>query len=157
MRASRLPERHPLCGRVSHVAGRLPRRRAFSGTTAGAAPAAKAGEPGRAEPSVDGPPELRVLGQYADSYIIAADAQGLLVGDQLYFYASGRMTRDILVREGVSSTGLGVMRRDGFASMEAQSQEGTLTTRPVQFSGKYLFVNTDAVGGELRAAPGGDR
>lgn len=31
---------------------------------------------------LEGPPELRVLGQYADSYIIAADAEGLMVVDQ---------------------------------------------------------------------------
>jgi DNA mismatch repair protein MutL len=30
----------------------------------------------------DGPPGLRVLGQYADAYIVAADAEGLLVVDQ---------------------------------------------------------------------------
>jgi DNA mismatch repair protein MutL len=44
--------------------------------------AAKAGGADKSEPGIDGPPELRVLGQYADAYIIAADAQGLLVVDQ---------------------------------------------------------------------------
>jgi len=37
---------------------------------------------GPASDILDGPPELRVLGQYADAYIIAADAEGLLVVDQ---------------------------------------------------------------------------
>ncbi len=37
---------------------------------------------GETEAVLEGPPELRVLGQYADSYIIAADAQGLMVVDQ---------------------------------------------------------------------------
>jgi hypothetical protein len=40
------------------------------------------------------------------------------------------------------SIGLATLRRDGFASMDGT---GKLTTRPVQFSGKHLFVN--AVGG----------
>jgi len=45
----------------------------------------------------------------------------------------------------VGSTGLAVLRRDGFASMSTTSPaaagDGTLTTRPVRFSGRELFVN----------------
>ena len=33
--------------------------------------------------------------------------------------------------------------------MKAGEEDGTLTTRPVRFSGKYLFVNADADEGEL--------
>jgi hypothetical protein len=43
------------------------------------------------------------------------------------------------------------MRRDGFASMDADGGGGTLLTRPVTFKGKYLFVNVDAPKGDLRA------
>ena len=54
------------------------------------------------------------------------------------------------------------MRRDGFVSMgdgPAGSVQrigpavmpGTLTTRPVRFTGSHLFVNVDASAGELRA------
>src|SRR5262249_10283824 len=39
---------------------------------------------------------------------------------------------------------------DGFASMDAGRSEGSLLTRPLQFRGKYLFVNVDAPKGELR-------
>lgn len=46
--------------------------------------------------------------------------------------------------------GIAILRRDGFASMNAQG-EGALTTRPVMFSGKHLFVNVDAPAGELLA------
>jgi hypothetical protein len=42
------------------------------------------------------------------------------------------------------SIGLATLRRDGFASMDGP---GTLTTRPVRFSGKHLFVN---LAGEVR-------
>ena len=49
------------------------------------------------------------------------------------------------------STGLATLRRDGFASMDAGRGGGTLTTRPVTFDGRFLFVNADAGGGELRA------
>ena len=51
--------------------------------------------------------------------------------------------------------GVAILRRDGFVSMNAQGGdkqgEGTLTTRPVVFSGKHLFVNVDAPDGELLA------
>jgi len=75
----------------------------------------------------------------------------LIAGDRLYFYVSGDAGVKGTPRSGVSQTGLATLRRDGFASMEAAQQEGTLTTRPVQFKGKYLFVNVAAPKGELRA------
>ena len=37
---------------------------------------------------------------------------GIVVGDQIYFYLTGR-------RNDQASTGLAVLRRDGFASMDA--------------------------------------
>jgi len=67
----------------------------------------------------------------------------LVVGNRLFFYVSGRSGP-------ANSTGLAFLRRDGFASMDAKSTEGSLTTRPVRFAGKHLFVNVDAKGGELR-------
>ena len=73
----------------------------------------------------------------------------LVVGDKLYFYVSGRFRSDEFW-DGRGSTGLAVLRRDGFASMDAGGASGVLTTRPVRFRGKYLFVNVDADEGELR-------
>jgi len=66
----------------------------------------------------------------------------IIMGDRLYFYVSGRQPRDW--------NGLAFLRRDGFVSMDADEKGGTLTTRPVRFKGKYLFVNVDAPRGELR-------
>jgi hypothetical protein len=74
----------------------------------------------------------------------------LVVGDELWFYVSGRAGTRGSSTSGVCSTGLATLRRDGFASMDAAEAEGTLTTRPVSFQGKYLFVNADGDGGELR-------
>ena len=74
----------------------------------------------------------------------------LVVGDKLYFYVSGRAGVEGSAGSGVCSTGLATLRRDGFASMDAIGKSGTLTTRPVTFRGKYLFVNADAGEGELR-------
>jgi hypothetical protein len=75
----------------------------------------------------------------------------LVVGDRLYFYVSGRAGVKGTPQGGESCTGLAVLRRDGFASLGAGPGGGTLTTRPVRFAGKYLFVNAAAAGGELRA------
>jgi len=72
----------------------------------------------------------------------------LVVGDKLYFYVSGRSVRP--GGAGDMTTGLGILRRDGFASMDADEMGGTLTTRRVSFQGKHLFVNIDAGEGELR-------
>jgi hypothetical protein len=73
----------------------------------------------------------------------------LVVGDSLHFYVSGRRRRDQFW-DGWASTGLGTLRRDGFASMDAGRAGGTLTTRPVQFAGRHLFVNAQVGQGELR-------
>lgn len=66
----------------------------------------------------------------------------LIVGDSLYFYCSGRRLNDIMW-DSYTSTGLAKLRRDGFVSMHAGKDEGTLVTEPVNFDGKYLFVNAD--------------
>jgi hypothetical protein len=73
----------------------------------------------------------------------------LVVGDQLWFYYSARSARKPSRVNG--STGLAVLRRDGFYSMDAGGGEGVLTTRPVLFSGNHLFVNVAAPGGRLQA------
>ncbi len=78
----------------------------------------------------------------------------LVVGDQLWFYVSGRAGKSFPGSQNLDaggSTGLAVLRRDGFASMDAADAPGTLTTRPVRFRGSHLFVNLDAPQGELRA------
>jgi len=74
----------------------------------------------------------------------------LVVGDKLYFYVSGRALSDSFW-DGNCHTGLAVMRRDGFASMDATEKEGVLSTRPLKFKGTHLFVNVKAPAGELRA------
>jgi hypothetical protein len=74
----------------------------------------------------------------------------LVVGDKLWFYFSGRAGVGPQQRDGNGATGVAFLRRDGFASMDAGAKEGTLTTRPVKFSGRRLFVNVDASHGELR-------
>ena len=66
----------------------------------------------------------------------------LIVGDSLYFYSSGRRLNKIMW-DSYTSTGLATLRRDGFVSMRAGREEGTLSTEKLSFDGKYFFVNAD--------------
>ena len=73
----------------------------------------------------------------------------LVVGDQLYFYfgATGRVEGSATADP--NTTGLAVLRRDGFTSLDAGDEEGSVTTRPVRFSGSRLFVNAAVPDGRL--------
>ena len=88
----------------------------------------------------------------------------LLVGDELWFYYRGsRHTKrddpDYVYKKGKlprsykMAFGLAKLRRDGFASLDAGQDVGQITTRPVTFKGKKLFVNADVEkGGWVKAA-----
>jgi len=52
---------------------------------------------------------------------------------------------------GVCTTALATLRRDRFASLDAADAAGAVTTRCIRFQGRYLFVNANVDGGELRA------
>ena len=89
-------------------------------------------------------------GDWNANNVQSAGGGFLVVGDELYFYVSGRTGRPGGNKAGTLTTGLATLRRDGFASMDAGEAGGTLTTRPVRFTGKHLFVNVDDPKGELR-------
>ncbi|MCH9653321.1 MAG: hypothetical protein K0U86_14825 [Planctomycetes bacterium] len=75
----------------------------------------------------------------------------LVMGDKLYFYCSGRNSHKTPDDGSGATTGLAILRRDGFASLEATRKPGTLTTHLVTFNGKHLFVNLRCPQGSLRA------
>ena len=99
-------------------------------------------------------------GDWNWSNVQSAGGCCLVVGDRLYFYVSGRSGVPGTSDPGVCSTGLAVLRRDGFASLSdapdqrpVRSDTGSpqqVTTRPVRFSGRHLFVNADVTRGALR-------
>jgi hypothetical protein len=103
-----------------------------------------------------------VKGSWNWANVQSAGGGCLIAGDRLYFYVSGRAGVAGTSQPGVCSTGVAMLRRDGFASMEWGTaspgpvkqlpgwQDGMLTTRPLRFSGGHLFVNADVNGGELR-------
>ncbi len=76
------------------------------------------------------------------------------VDDELWFYYSGRSYRhpiDGQSREpNKGAIGLAKLRLDGFVSMDAAGEEGSLLTRRLQFRHPGLYVNADAAKGELQ-------
>lgn len=92
-------------------------------------------------------------GDWDRGYVHTTTGVCLVVGDELYFpftaysgIAPDGKHRGMYTGAAV---GLAVLRRDGFASMDAREAGGTLTTRPVIFNGSRLFVNVAPGGGEL--------
>lgn len=93
------------------------------------------------------------VGHHEFGYLRPAGGGCVIVGDKLYFYYEGcsGITRDgRRSRNETMTINLAILRRDGFASMEAGDETGTLETRPVTFQGRHLFVNLDAPKGELK-------
>ena len=93
-------------------------------------------------------------GDWDRGYVHTTTGVCLVVGDQLFFPYTAYSGIAPDGHRGMytgASVGLAVLRRDGFASMDAKDKAGTLTTRPVSFSGRQLFVNAAVpIDGELR-------
>lgn len=73
------------------------------------------------------------------------------MGDELWFFYGGR---SILHNEPPPDTNgslcAATLRLDGFVSLDAKAEEGSLVTRPLLLRGKRLFMNADASRGEIR-------
>jgi len=82
------------------------------------------------------------------------------VGDELYIYYSGvngphsgpKFPPDKIVRAFKPGIGLGVLRRDGFVSLDAGDDEGTVLTKPFAMPEGSLRLNVDASNGQAWAA-----
>ncbi|MGA2116331.1 MAG: glycosyl hydrolase family 32 [Bryobacteraceae bacterium] len=103
----------------------------------------------------------RQKGTWNRGYLHSAGGLCLIVGDEIHFYFTAFSGLSPAQGGGPyagASTGLARLRRDGFASMDAPgipmppttAPPGILTTRPITFSGRYLFVNANVKPGELR-------
>jgi len=85
----------------------------------------------------------------------------IIVNDEIWFYYVGidaknwwtwsgdPPKRDPNPKQPNAGIGLAKLRVDGFVSIEAGSDAGTLTTRPLVFLGDTLVVNANAKGGTL--------
>ncbi|HEY5312847.1 MAG TPA: hypothetical protein VIK18_10020 [Pirellulales bacterium] len=96
----------------------------------------------------------RKPGDWDRGYLHAGVGICTVMGDKLYFYYSGWSGKSPEL--GISTyaggaTGVAILRRDGFASLDAGDQIAALTTRPLTFRGRHLFVNAALPRGELRA------
>ena len=94
----------------------------------------------------------RKEGDWENGYLHSGVGVLSVVDDKLYFYYSGWSgvgPKGPTTYAG-GSTGVAMLRRDGFASLDADEKGGKLTTWPVTFKGKYLFVNVDAPNGALK-------
>jgi len=87
----------------------------------------------------------------------AASTPPIRVGDELWFYYSGRpVDHSGRPPEGVTwdgplgAVGLARLRVDGFVSAEADRSGGQIVTRPLRLEGQQLFLNANASDGELR-------
>ncbi|MCH2374586.1 MAG: hypothetical protein MK538_10385 [Planctomycetes bacterium] len=80
-----------------------------------------------------------------------APSNAVVRGEELWFYYSSSKYRrappDAEPDKGAVS--LAVLRRDGFMSLDADDQPGSVLTRPLQMPGSQLFVNVDAPRGKL--------
>ena len=100
----------------------------------------------------------RQEGRWDRGYVQSCGGICNIVGDELWFHYIGfsgkpSLQNDVYEFNGMhygGSTGMAVLRRDGFVSFGANAEKGTLTTCPVEFSGRCFFVNVDCPEGELR-------
>lgn len=95
----------------------------------------------------------RKVGDWERGYLHGTTGVLLVKGDKLYFPYTGYSGESRDGHKGMytgASIGMATLRRDGFASMNAEKKTGALTTRPVVFDGEYLFVNANTANGELR-------
>ncbi len=105
--------------------------------------------PGKREAFLSG---TRREGTWDRGYLKVPTGICTVVGDRLYFHytAYSGISGESRGMYSGYAMGLATLRRDGFASMDAGAGDGTLTTRPVRFRGRHLFVNVDCPEGELR-------
>ncbi len=97
----------------------------------------------------------RQAGSWDRGYLHSTAGLFVVHADRLVFpYTgfSGRSPDGTIGSECGGAIGFVSLRRDGFASMDANQQTGTLTTRLVTFTGTRLFVNLHAAQGHLRVA-----
>lgn len=95
----------------------------------------------------------RTEGSWDRAYLHGTAGVFVVLNDQLVFPYMGTSGIAPDGSRGMytgGSIGLAMLRRDGFASLDAGTNVGTLTTRPVVFNGSHLFVNLNAPAGELR-------
>jgi len=89
-----------------------------------------------------------------DCGMLFPSSRPVIRDDEIWLYYSGfNATHDSTLgrRKNGAAVGLATLRLDGWVSLEAQQDWGSVRTKPFELHGSRLFVNLDAPGGELRA------
>lgn len=92
-------------------------------------------------------------GKSWDSGMTSGLGSPVIVNDKLLFHytsTNGRHDEGSLLPDLVSGIGSASLRIDGFVSLDAGPEGGTLVTVPFFPQGKFLYLNADARGGEIR-------
>jgi len=95
----------------------------------------------------------RKEGDWDRGYLHGTTGVMLVMGDKLWFPYTGYSGQGPDANKGIytgASIGMATLRRDGFASLNADSKKGIITTKPITFNGEHLFVNVDCPKGELK-------
>lgn len=114
----------------------------------------------RIEPRDPFIPEGRV-GDW-DRFNISLGMPPVAVGDELWFYYSGRTYRHPPYKEKDSGPkfgciGLAKIKRGRFVSLEASFDGGTVVTKPLTLNGSTLYLNANAAFGSVEVALLDDR
>ncbi len=92
-----------------------------------------------------------------DAGMVYGGSNILVIDDEIRFYYAGfNLGHYTDIPWGsqphqIMGVGLATMRLDGFASIRAGDKTGTVTTKPLQFSGSELQINAIANQGQIRA------
>jgi len=73
----------------------------------------------------------------------------IVVDDEIWLYYAGCSQGHAHEADAVGSIGLATWRRDGFVSIDANRNTGTLTTKALTFAGNHLVINAEVADGEV--------
>ena len=92
-------------------------------------------------------------GAWDQTWVTPSQNPPIRVGDKLYIFYQGRQTLHWAVEPygHIGSVGLAFLRPDGFVSLDAQCEEGTVITAPIVLDGAALHVNAFARPGYVLA------
>ena len=92
-------------------------------------------------------------GSWDQAWVTPSQNPPIRIGDKLYIFYQGRQTLHWAVAPygHIGSVGLAFLRPDGFVSLDAQCEEGCVTTAPLLLDGTALHINAFARPGAVAA------
>lgn len=96
----------------------------------------------------------RKKGTWNYGYAHPVNGGCLIVKDEIFFYFSmfsGKSPKYGTHKYAGGNLGLAKLRRDGFAYLTDNGKGGEIITKPLEFSGKHLFINACCIEGSIHA------